>query len=262
MGVYSETRGHFFGTDRIHLSGVRFPMRTSAFVAAGLTAIMGLGAAQSAAQTPTRVLQLSFDAEGRVSLRAQNVTAREILAEWARLCSCYLVNAEKLPGDPVMVPLLFEQQAQSVVLSSLLRPAAGYVLTPRRAGSSGPSQYETIFILATSNPTASPSYATSTSSMPMPVPIATPGSPDNEIPPVPDIGTAAAGTVPPPGQSTAPKPNLPYPGAGMPSSVFVPIVPAPSNPFTAPTPARGGGPGTAPSQAPAPPPGGTVGTTP
>jgi len=238
-------------------------MRTIAFVATVIAGLMGFGAAMGAAQTPDRVLQLSFDAEGRVTLRAQNVTARDILAEWARQCDCYLVNAEKLTGEPVMVPLLFERQPQSVVLNSLLRQAAGYVLTPRRAGATGPSQYEVIYILATSNPTTG-AYPTSTSAMPMPVPISTVGSPDNEIPPVADISAPPA-NVPPPGQSAMPKPTGPgYPGSGVSSPFVVPIVPAPTSPFTTPAPQpRGGGPGTGtPGQAPAPPPGGTVGANP
>ncbi len=230
-------------------------MRIAALAAVLFTVLAG----PAGAQTPGRVLQLSFDADGRVTLRAQHVTPREILAEWARQCGCYLVNAEKLPGDAITIPLLFERQPQALVLGSLLRTAAGYVLTPRREPSGGPSQYETIYILATSNPTSG-AYPASVSTIPVPVPISTPGSPDNEIPPVAEI------TTQPPNSPTQAPESKPAgtPTSGMPSSVFVPIVPAPSNPFSAPAPTRGGGP--PPGHPPAPPqtpaPGGRVGANP
>ena len=227
-------------------------MRKTLLIAVTVIGVIGLGPGQSAAQTPGRVLQLSFEAGGRVNLRAQNVTVRDILAEWARQCGCYLVNLEKLQGVPIAVPLLWEQAPQSTVLGSLLRQAAGYVLTPRRAASTGPSDYETIYILATSTPAASP-YPVSVPT-PMAAPISTIGSPDNEIPPVspPEASGQPAANVRPPGQPA----QSPYPGSGLPTpSVFVPIVPI-SSPFNSPAPARGGGsgpgvPGSAPGQIPA-----------
>jgi hypothetical protein len=230
-------------------------MRASAFIAVLVAAVAVMGDAP-AAQSPDRVLQLSFDADGRVTLRAQNVTPREILAEWARLCACYLVNFEKLPGEAVKVPLLFEQQPQSIVLSSLLRQAAGYVLTPRRANATGPSQYETIYILASSSPATGGYSASSTPYVPN-VPIPTAGSPEAEIPPVPELSS------PPPANPASQQPARPA-GPGIPStgSVFVPIVAAPS-PFSTPAPNRGGGPAAPapPGQTPAPP-GGRVGANP
>jgi hypothetical protein len=241
-------------------------MRTTTCLAVVLAGVLGWGAG-AAAQTSDRVLVLSFDADGRVNLRAQNVTPREILAEWGRLCQCHLVNAEGLRGEAVTVPLLFEHQPQTVVLGSLLRQAAGYVLTPRRAGATGPSAYETIYIVATSNPSTT-GYSAASAPMPAPAPISTRGSPENEIPPVPQIMGQPAATVPPPGQQ--PAINKPAtPGTGLPtSSVFVPIIAVPSSPFAT-TPNRGGGPGTptappagAPGPAPAPQQPGTVGANP
>src|SRR5690606_14742826 len=112
-------------------------------------------ATPAVAQMPAEpVLQLSFDANGRVTLIAHQVTARDILAEWARQCGCLVVNAARLNSAPLAVPIQFEQAEQSRVLQSLLREAAGYVLTPKRAGSQSASDYETIYILATSNPIA------------------------------------------------------------------------------------------------------------
>ena len=242
-------------------------MRCITGLVIALASLLGAGTVPAAAQTGERVLHLQFDADGRVTLRAQQVTPREILAEWARLCGCHLVNADRLRGDRVEMPLLFERQPQSVVLRSLLRPAAGYILTPRRAGAAGPSEFETIYIVPTSNPTTG-AVAAAPPPMPMPMPVAisTPGSPDNEIPPVPQITPQPAST---PAAEQPARPATPgSPTTGLPS-VFVPIVPVPSNPFTAPAPTRGGGPATptpAPTNTPGQPatlpPGGTVGANP
>ncbi len=242
-------------------------MRTTTCLAVVLAGVLGWGSL-AAAQTSERVLVLSFDADGRVNLRAQNVTAREILAEWGRFCQCHVVNAEGLRGEAVTVPLLFEHQPQSVVLGSLLRQAAGYVLTPRRADATGPSAYETIYIVATSNPSTT-GYSAASAPMPVPTPLPTRGSPENEIPPVQAITAEPAAAVAPPGQQPATN-KPPTPGTGLPtSSVFVPIIAVPSSPFTT-TPTRGGGPGTpttpapagTPGQAPTPQQPGTVGANP
>lgn len=150
----------------------------------GLTCSLVLASTSpAAAQMPSfeRTLQLSFNADGTINLAAQNVTVRDILAEWARQCQCHVVNAEQLSGGVIMMPLQFERATQSAVLGSLLRQAAGYVLTPKRAGSPGGSNYETIFILATSNPVAGP-YIPPPVTVPSLLP--TTGSPDDELPPV------------------------------------------------------------------------------
>ncbi len=173
------------------------------------------------AQTPTaRTLQLSFDADGRVNLAARNVTVREILAEWARQCGCRVVNAERLPGGPLALPLQFEHASQAAVLRSLLQPAAGYVLTPGRSTRNGPSRYDTIYILATSTPVAGAYVPTASTAVPT-VPISTPGAPEDEIPPVVPAPPPQPNPTPQPGpRPAAPTPNLP----GT-SGTFVPIVP-------------------------------------
>jgi hypothetical protein len=96
-------------------------------------------------------LRLSI-ANGRVTLFAQNVTVREILAEWARIGQTKIVNAEKLGGPPVTIELDNVPEAQA--LDSVLRSAAGYVMAPRAAGTPGASVYDRILILASSRPPA------------------------------------------------------------------------------------------------------------
>ena len=224
--------------------------------------VVGLGTAvptpPAAAQfAPGRELRLSFNVDGTVNLSARNVTAREILAEWARQCQCHVVNAAQLPGGAIMMPLQFESAEQSVVLQALLRSAAGYVLTPRRPGSASASNYETIYILATSNPVAGPYVPPPTTVANLP----TVGSPDSELPPaaaIPPPAQAPSSATPPAGRSSSPFTRSSSPFASAPSTpttvpapgtvTAVPQAPGPSLPGTSP----------APQAPPAPPRPGTV----
>ncbi len=60
--------------------------------------------AQSPASTERKLL-LSFDRNGLVTLVAQNVTVREILAEWTRQGGTQMKDADKVPGAPITVPV-------------------------------------------------------------------------------------------------------------------------------------------------------------
>jgi hypothetical protein len=184
------------------------------------------------AQAPE--LQLSFDATGTVTLKAHRVTVREILAEWARQCGCHIVNADKLTGAPLAVPVVFEHAAQGRVLESLLRQAAGFALTPKRANSRIASEYEVIYILASSSPSAS-AYVPPAYTPPAPVPaFPTPGAPDDEIPPVIPAGALRPGQPPdsPPAAAPAPRPGY-APGTFVPVPI-VPIAPITTPPIAAP----------------------------
>lgn len=189
-----------------------------------LAAFLCLGAAwlppaAGAQESLQRTLVLAFETDGSVSLKAQHVTIREILAEWAARCGCYIVNAAQLTGAPLQVPVVFDHAPQAAVLESLLRQAAGYVLTPKRAGSTSASNYDVIYILATSTATSTPvsTYAPSYSSTPAAAPISSLGSPDDEIPPVQPVRTGNQ-PAPPPPQTPATRPTSP--GVSI-----VPIVP-------------------------------------
>jgi len=187
---------------------------------------------------PARRLDLTFDGNGNVTLFAQGVTVREILAEWARKGGSQISGAEGLSGGPVTRQ--FENRPEIEVLSSLLRQAAGVGLLPRGIGSTGPSRLN-VQIKATSNPTAG---YTPTSSV-TEAPVTTPGFPGDEIPPVqPNPGNQPAQVNP--GANT-PAQNRPMPG--YPNSPVVPVVPVvpvatvPGGPPTPPPPGtgRGGG---------------------
>jgi hypothetical protein len=203
----------------------------------------------------TRKLDISFN-EGRVTLVAENVTLAEILREWSRKGGSTIVNAERLPGAPVMLTE-FKDQPEADVLRTLLREAPGYGAAMRTVASAGASSVETVFILAVRATTATPSSASApiaTQIQQSPSPVAAPrmiqGSPDDEIPPVrpltPEMNPGTPGSTPAgPAGPTANNPNLRVgPGGIVTSTRPGEIIPAPpSTPANAPKPngGRGGG---------------------
>ena len=221
-------------------------MHARIFVVALLSGLAGFssfsGAARGQEQVPVGVpaapvvqepatiqkrLQLSFDGNGNVTLIAQGVTLQEILSEWTRIGGCYFPNAEKL-SRAVIVPLQFENVPELKVLDSLLRSAAGIVVAPRTTRTVGASSFEVVQILATSTASASGAYPPINT---MPAPLTTPGSPDDEIPPVTPVNQGQRGADPS-ANRPPPPPTMGVPGSG----VFVPIQPVPSGP----APGRGG----------------------
>jgi hypothetical protein len=203
------------------------------------------------AQAP-RKLDISFNA-GKVTIVAENVTLAEILGEWSRKGGSTFINAERLPGTPVMLTE-FKDQPEADVLRALLDEAPGYGAA-MRSPAGGASTVQTVWILAVRE---RPVSATSSSSAPMtsPVqqssPVAAPrtlqGSPDDEIPPVrplsPEVNPGAPST--PARGPAAPAPSQPAnsnlrqgPGGIVTSTVPGVVIPGPT---PTPKPAgRGGG---------------------
>jgi hypothetical protein len=208
-----------------------------------VVALANLPVVVPAAQVPTgtsasaRTLDLTLEPGGLVTLKAQNVTVRDVLAEWARQCRCFIVNAQNLQGGPIAIPMLFERAPQQRVLESLLRQAAGYVLTPQRPGANSLSSFETIYIVAVSNPAPTAYSAPPPAAAMLPPP--TPGSPDDEIPPVTPMPAQPRPSNTPAPPAEQPAANQPPPAPRPPGTpgVFVPIVPiGPAQPAPGPTP--------------------------
>jgi hypothetical protein len=67
-----------------------------------------------------------------VTLHAQNVPVRTILAEWARVGGARIVNGERVAGAPVTLDLegIPERQALDIIL----RGVSGYVVAAREPG--------------------------------------------------------------------------------------------------------------------------------
>jgi hypothetical protein len=87
---------------------------------------------------------------GRVTLDANSVPARQILAEWARIGGTKVVGAEKVTGTPLT--LKFVDMPEKQALDIILRNVAGFMAAPRLASSTpGASAYDRILIMATSS---------------------------------------------------------------------------------------------------------------
>lgn len=105
-------------------------------------------------------LKLSFE-NGLVSVDATSVPVRQILTEWEKIGGTKIVGADKLVGSPVTVKLINVTEAKA--LDIILRNAAGYMAAPRSAGAgAGPSMYDRILVMATSNAAVAPSAASRT----------------------------------------------------------------------------------------------------
>lgn len=90
--------------------------------------------------------------EGRVTLVADGVTVRQILAEWARIGETTIVGLERLAGPPVTLRLV--DVPERTALDTLLRTASGYMAAPRRVHAERASLFDRILILPTSTPVA------------------------------------------------------------------------------------------------------------
>lgn len=179
-------------------------------------------------------VQITFEEGGAVTLKANEASAREILAEWARLGGSIFVGAERLMGGPLT--LEFTRQPERDVMASILRQASGYVIGPRRAGTIGASSFEVVYILATS--TASTAGYTPAPQIQYQQPqFPTTGAPDDELPPV--QGRGAPGPQAPPAPTPTPGPGDYRPSQPGVSGVAVPVVPV--VPVTTPAPATGRG---------------------
>ena len=107
--------------------------------------VAALGVAGPASAGPLEIL---FD-NGRVTVRATDVTLRQILQEWARQGQTRIAGLEKLAGAPVTIELVDVPERQAIEI--LLRSVAGYMAAPRLAAAgSTQSSYDRLMILATS----------------------------------------------------------------------------------------------------------------
>lgn len=88
--------------------------------------------------------------DGRVTLEANAVPARQILAEWARIGGTKIVGGDKVTGGPLTLKLVNMPERQA--LDIILRNVAGFMAAPRQASAApGASAYDRILILATSS---------------------------------------------------------------------------------------------------------------
>jgi hypothetical protein len=194
---------------------------------------------------------------GRATLIAQDVTVRQILAEWARLGQTTIVNGDKLTGPPVTFQLVDRPERE--VLELVLRSAGGYIAAQREVGIPNASVFDRVMILPTSRgpvgvASAAPAPFRQPNMAQMPVPLDDdepldpngPNGPNGPIGPNGAMPLGPNGQIPPNGPYGV---NGPFGPNGMNPTTFQNI-PAQSAPGTAPvlTAPR-------PGQLPAPPPG-------
>lgn len=205
-------------------------------LAAAVLSILAAGAAS--AQT----LKLEFVAGG-VNLVAQNVPARLILAEWARLGGTRIVNGDRVAGPPITVELTAVPERQA--LDIVLRGVAGYMMT---AGGTGASRIDRVMILPTSTAPRSTPATAAFAPPPAPVvnddaqdaaddpteaPVRRPATPVRIIG-VPGVnGTPAVTVVGTPGAPAQPFAPAPQPASTTPALPGPASAPRPNNPFTA-----------------------------
>jgi hypothetical protein len=137
-------------------------MKISAFLAA----MVALTLAPAPADAQNLKLQIQ---DGLVTLEAQNVPARQILAEWARIGGAKIVNGEKVVGAPLTLQI--EGMPERQALDIVLRGASGYMLAARQEGT-GVSAFDRIMILPTSSAprNAGPAPGAAAFGRPMPAP--------------------------------------------------------------------------------------------
>ena len=233
----------------------------------------------SASPVSADPLQLSIQ-NGIVTLDAQEVTVRQILAEWARVGKTRIVNGERLSGGPITLKLAGVPEKQA--LEIVLRTVPGYMAMPRDTFVADASRYDRILIMPTTSAVAAVRPTQPSPGMggfsgvqgganvtqlrpPQPQQPVIPQMP--QMPEMPDptadqiddaaiAAAAAAGliTVPGlmPGAAGMPPQFVPPPGViNPPATATAPAVTAPTNPWNATA-------GTSqPSLAPPPPPPGS-----
>ena len=118
-----------------------------------------------AAAAPLRAeVRISME-NGKVTLKANNATVREILAEWARAGQARIINGERVTGGPMTIELTNVPEGQA--LDIILRSVAGYMAAPRATAQANTSLYDRIMILPTSTaPRVTQSAPVTTPSMP------------------------------------------------------------------------------------------------
>ena len=166
-------------------------------------AVAALAVSPAAAQTATPGVSLTIR-DGKVTLKAEQASLRQILSEWERQGKVRVVGADKLVGAPVTLTLVDMPEKQA--LEIVMRGVPGYMAVDRIAQAevpaAGPSRFDRVVVMArTTTPMAAGGGALSGSrGMPSPAqpPVAfqqtMPDSPPQPFaPPAGDDGNVAAG---------------------------------------------------------------------
>ena len=113
-----------------------------------LGAAAGLLAVTSSAAFAQQV-QLTIK-DGRVTLKTENATVRQILDEWTRVGQTKIVNADKVTGQPLSLTLIDVPEREA--LDTVMRQAAGYAVVERAADAPNASMFDRILVMARTTP--------------------------------------------------------------------------------------------------------------
>jgi hypothetical protein len=145
------------------------------------TCLAVLFALSSAATASAQAVKIEFK-DGLVTMSAQNAPLRTILTEWTRQGGTRILNGERITGTPLTFE--FTNTPERQVLETLLRSVSGYMLAPRRQGSTVRSTFDSILIIPTSTAAPRPTSG--------PAPANTPNQPTAFRPPqIPQIPPVA-----------------------------------------------------------------------
>jgi hypothetical protein len=165
-------------------------------------AVLALIASPATAQTATPGVSLVIR-DGKVTLKAEQASLRQILAEWERQGQVKVVGAEKLLGAPVTLHIVDMPEKQA--LEVVMRGVPGYMAVDRVALAdtpAGPSRFDRVVVMArATTPVAAAPAASLGGSRGMPSPAQPPGAfqqtmpetPQAFAPPGGDEGNVAAG---------------------------------------------------------------------
>lgn len=156
--------------------------------------VAALAASPAGAQTPGVSLVIK---DGRVTLKAEQASVRQILAEWERQGQVRVVGADKLAGGPITISLtdMPERQALEIVM----RGVPGYMAvdrTPTAAMAASASRFDRVVVMARAA-TPVPAAAAMASARPAPT------APQPSFMPTDTVGQPA------PDDDTAPAPMQP-----------------------------------------------------
>ena len=142
--------------------------------------------------------------EGKVTLKAEQASLRQILAEWERQGQVKVVGADKLAGAPVTLTLIDVPEKQA--LEIVMRGVPGYMAIDRaaqaEAAPAGPSRYDRVVVMARASTPVPAAAAAAGASRGMPAPAQPPAGfqqtmqeqpPQMFGPPVGDEGVVASG---------------------------------------------------------------------
>jgi hypothetical protein len=133
-------------------AAIRAAVRVSA--AAGLVAL-------TCSAAFAQQVQLTIK-DGRVTLKAENASVRQILDEWTRVGQTKIVNADKVTGPPLTITLIDVPERDA--LDTVMRQAAGYAVVERTAEVPNASVFDRILVMARTTPVTQTANAGSAAS--------------------------------------------------------------------------------------------------